>query len=412
MTVTEPTTTGTTTNRAMRLKAVCGGVVRLPGEPGYDAARTPWNMAFDQRPAAVGIPQTVEQLSRLVHHATRTGLRVAPQATGHGAGVLSGHDLSDVLLLRTSALKGVYVDAVHQIARVESGAVWEDVIEAAAPYGLTALHGSAPDVGVVGYTLTGGLSWYARKLGMAVNSVTAVELVTSTGEVVRADERNRPDLFWALRGGGGGANFGIVTALELRLYPIPDVYAGMLLWDISRADEVVRTWAEWTGTAPEEVTTSLRVMRFPPLPDLPPFLSGRSLVVIDGAVLLEDEPAGEVLAPLRALRPEMDTFGRMPATAVTRIHMDPEDPTPAVGAGTTLDRFDGDAVDAFLAEFGPGAQTPLFFVEVRQLGGALGRPAAGAGALPMLPASHTFLALGIAMSPEMAAVGRRLQRRR
>jgi FAD/FMN-containing dehydrogenase len=227
--------------------------------------------------------------------------------------------------------------------------------------------------------------------------------VTADGDVVRADADDHPDLFWAVRGGGG--NFGVVTALEFRLHPIADAYAGMLLWDLEAAPEVVRTWASWCATAPEEITTSLRIMRFPPIPALPDFLRGRSLVVVDGAALLEDDEAVSVLAPLRALAPEIDTFARMPATGVTEIHMDPVDPTAAVGAGTMLGRFDDTAVDAFLAAVGPGVETPVFIAELRQLGGALGRPAAGGGPLSHLPATHAAMFLAMAMTPEMAAAG-------
>jgi FAD/FMN-containing dehydrogenase len=141
-------------------------------------------------------------------------------------------------------------------------------------------------VGVSGYTLGGGIGWLGRKHGFATNSVTAVELVTADGELVRADAEQHADLFWAVRGGGG--SFGVVTALEFRLYPLPDVFAGMMLWDIEHAEPVLRRWAEWSVQAPDEVTTSFRIMRFPPMPELPEFLRGRSLVIVDGAVLGDD----------------------------------------------------------------------------------------------------------------------------
>jgi FAD/FMN-containing dehydrogenase len=377
--------------------------VHLPGEAAYDTGRTAWNLAAQQRPAAVALPRTVDEVSRLVRAASGAGLRVAAQNTGHAAATLVARGLDDVVLVRLNALAGVFVDPVKQTARVEGGALWRDVVAAATPHGLTALHGSSPHVGVTGYTLGGGLGFYGRKLGLAANSVVAVELVTADGEVVRADARDQSDLFWAVRGGGG--NFGIVTALEFRLHPIADAYAGMLLWDLEAAPDVVPTWATWCETAPEEITTSLRVMRFPPIPELPDFLRGRSLVVVDGAALLDDEDAARVLAPLRALGPEMDTFGRVPAAAVTEIHMDPVDPTAAVGAGTMLGRFDDEAVDAFLALVGPGVQTPVFIAELRQLGGALGRPAEGGGPLSHLPATHAAMFLAMAMTPEMAAAG-------
>jgi len=393
----------TSDHRAAELQDSCPATVHLPGEPAYDQGRAAWNLAAQQRPAAVAIPQTVTELTQVVRAARRVGLRVAAQNTGHAAATLVARGLDDVVLVRLHALAGVYVDPANRSARVEGGAVWRDVIAQASPHGLAPLHGSSPNVGVTGYTLGGGLSFYGRKHGLAASSVTGVELVDADGEVVRADARTNPDLFWAVRGGGG--NFGIVTALEFRLHPIADVYAGMMLWDLERADEVVHAWADWSATAPEEITTSLRVMRFPPIPELPEFLRGRRLVIVDGAALLDDDRAAEHLAVLRALEPEMDTFGRVPAAAVAEIHMDPVDPTPAVGAGMMLSRLDDAAVDAFLAAVGRGVETPVFMAELRQLGGALGRPAEDGGALAHLPGSHAAMFLAMAFTPEMAAAG-------
>jgi FAD/FMN-containing dehydrogenase/enamine deaminase RidA (YjgF/YER057c/UK114 family) len=389
---------------AAALRRACGPVVRLPGDPGYDDARTPWNVAVDQRPAAVAVPATVEEAAAVVAAAARLGLRVAPQSTGHGAAALPTR-LDDVVLVRTTGFASVQVDAARRTARVEGGAVWEQVVDAAAPHGLVALHGSSPDVGVSGYTLGGGIGWYARQLGLACNSVTAVELLDATGRLVRADADTEPDLFWAVRGGGG--SFGLVTAVELRLFPVADAYAGMLLWDIADAGAVLRHWARWSATAPDEVTTSLRVAHFPPMPELPDFLRGRSVVIVDGAVLGDDDRAAGLLAGLRALGPELDTFARVPAQAVTRIHLDPEGPTPSVGAGTTLARLDDDAVDAFLAAFGAGSGTSLLFAELRQLGGALARAEVGAGALARVDAAYAAFFVAIAATPELAAAGAR-----
>jgi FAD/FMN-containing dehydrogenase len=388
---------------AAALKASCPDVVHVPGDPGYDRGRAAWNLAVPQHPAAVAVPQTVTQLGQVVRAAARAGLRVAAQNTGHAAATLVPRGLDDVVLVRLNALSGVYVDPANQTARAEGGALWRDVIAQAAPHGLTALHGSSPHVGVVGYTLGGGLSFYGRKHGLAANSVTGVELVDADGEVVRADARTNPELFWALRGGGG--NFGIVTALEFALHPIADVYAGILLWPIDRAEDVARTWAAWSATAPDEVTTSFRIMRFPPMPELPDFLRGRSLAVVDGAVLLDDDAAAGQLAALRALAPEMDTFGRVPAAAVGEIHMDPVDPVPAVGAGTMLASLDDAAVTRFLDLVGPGVESPVFIAELRQLGGALARAADGSGAMSHLVGSHAAMFIAMAPTPEMGEAG-------
>ncbi len=376
--------------------------VHPAGQPTYDGARLPWNVAVDQRPAAVAEPRTADDVVAVVRAARATRLRVAAQGTGHNAGPLALQDLSDVVLIRTGALDGVTVDPERRVARVGAGVVWEAVVDAAAEHGLAALHGSSPDVGVVGYTLGGGTFVYSRALGLACHSLVAAELVLADGSAVRASADENPELFWALRGGGG--SFGVVTALELQLFELPTVHAGMLLWDGSRAEEVLRAWAAWAPGAPDEVTTSLRFLNVPPLPELPEFVRGRQVVAVDGAVLDSDERAAEVLAPLRALEPELDTFARVPAAAVVRLHMDPEGPTPSVSDSLLLDDLPDDAIDALLAAAGPGSGSSLLAAEVRQLGGALGRPASGA--LTHLDGRFLVFGVAVAPTPEAAAQGR------
>ncbi len=387
--------------RAHLLRGLCAGAVHLPGDAAYDEARVPWNVAVEQRPAAVAYPGSADEVSDIVRAAAASGLKVAPQGTGHNAGPLG--NLDDVVLLRTSGMTGVTIDPERKVARAEAGALWLDVVEAAAPYGLAALHGSSPDVGVVGYTLGGGIGWYARALGMSANHVVGLELVLGDGTQIRADADTNPDVFWAARGGGG--NFGIVTTIELQLFDIATAYAGMMLWDQEHAEKVLRTWAAWTETAPDCVSTSFRMMNLPPMPELPPFLRGRQLVVIDGAVLADDEQAAAVIADLRALEPEMDTFARVPAASLVRLHMDPEGPTPAVSASTILADLPDAAIETFLALTGRGSGSTLLAAELRQLGGALARPAEGAGVLPMLDGKFVLFGVAIAATPEMAAQG-------
>ncbi|MGI5239011.1 FAD-binding oxidoreductase [Dactylosporangium sp. CA-139066] len=384
------------TTIANSLRGLCGGAVHLPGDPGYDTARMPWNVAFDQRPAAVAYPADPAEAAEVIRAAAASGLRVAPQGTGHNAGPLGR--LDDVVLLRTSAMTAVSIDPARRTARAEAGALWIDVVEATAPHGLAALHGSSPDVGVVGYSLGGGIGWYARQHGLQTNSLTAIELVTAGGELVRADAEHNAELFWALRGGGG--NFGVVTAVEFDLFPITTAHAGWLVWDWREAARVIPAWAEWAADAPDHVTTALRLLQLPPMPQIPEAFRGRQLLVIDGATL--GDPG--VLAPLRALKPEMDTFADLPAAALSRLHMDPEGPTPGISTSAMLDRLDGAAIDAMLEASGPGSGTSLLVAaELRQLGGALGRPAPRHGALPRLDASFVFFACGIAAGPELAA---------
>jgi FAD/FMN-containing dehydrogenase len=380
---------------------LCNGAIHLPGDPGYDAARVPWNVAVDQRPAAVAYPATTREVADVVVAAARAGLRVAPQSTGHNARPLGA--LDDAVLVRTSAMTKVSIDAEQRIGRAEGGTLWLDVVNAAAEHGLAALHGSSPDVGVAGYSLGGGSGWYARKLGLQANNLTAVELVTADGSLVRADAETNTSLFWALRGGGG--SFGVVTALEFRLFPIETAYAGWLVWDWTDAEPVLRRWAEWSMAAPDEVTTSFRMLNVPPIPEMPEPFRGRKLAIIDGAVLGSDSEAEAIIAPLRALRPEMDTFARVPAASLARLHMDPEGPTPAVSDAAMLASLPDEAVDVLLAELSVAAGSTLLLAELRQLGGALGRPHPGAGALPQLDGAFAAFAATIAATPEIGEQG-------
>lgn len=392
-------TTGTATSAALR--AACGGAVHLPGDPGYDAARQAWNAHLDPRPAAVAYPSDARETGAVVRAARAAGLRVAPQSTGHNAGPLP--TLDDVVLLRTSAMREVRIDPVHLRARVGGGVIWEDVVRPAAGFGLATLHGSSPDVGVAGYSLGGGIGWYARQFGMQTNHLTAVELVTADGDLVRADEDHESELFWALRGGGG--NFGVVTALEFDLLPVQSAYAGWLVWDWTHAGPVLDAWADWAETAPDCVSTSFRILQLPPIEDVPEVLRGRKIVAIDGAVLADDESARRVIAPLRALRPDLDTFVRMAAVDLVRLHADPEGPTPVVADNCNVAALTPAARDAFVAHAGADSGSSLLMAELRQLGGALGRPDPRAGALPLLHGAAALFALAVPTDAESAARG-------
>jgi FAD/FMN-containing dehydrogenase len=377
------------------LRELCGGAVALPGDDGYDAARGGFNLALDPRPAAVVYPADASEVADVVRFARRMGLRVAGQTTGHNAGPLG--DLSGTILVKTSDMGGVAIDASSRIARVGAGVVWEDVVDAAAPHGLCALHGSSPTVGVAGYSLGGGMGWLARSHGLQTNSLTAVELITPEGELVRTDAEHDPELFWALRGGGG--NFGIVTALEFRLYALTEIYAGMLVWDWTEAARVLPVYADWAANAPDHVTTSFRIMQLPPLPEIPAPIRGRSIVIIDGAV--QGDP--DVLAPLRALEPEIDTFATIPAPALVRLHQDPEEPMPYVGDTALIRRLDADGIERLLQMAGPKSGSPLAIVELRQLGGALARRAPGHGAAGGIDADYVLFLCGMALDADMGA---------
>jgi FAD/FMN-containing dehydrogenase len=334
----------------------------------------------------------------VVGFARARGLQVAPQGTGHAAAPLGS--LEDTILLKTSRMRGVEIDPVTQRARAEAGALWGDVTGQAAEHGLAALAGSAADVGVVGYTLGGGIGWLARKHGLAANSVAAVEIVTADGWLVRADAENQADLFWAIRGGGG--SFGIVTAIEFALYPIAEVYAGALFFPWERSAEVLQAWRDWTETVPDEVTSLGRILQFPPIPDIPEHLRGRSFVVVEATYAGGEVEGAALVQPLRQLGPEIDTFGMIPATALQELHMDPPHPVPGVGDGMLLADADPEAIDALVATTGPGSGSPFVSVEVRHLAGALAKSSPSHGALSSLDADYALFAVGIPMSSDVA----------
>lgn len=406
-----------------RLDDLIAGRVFSPGEAGWDEARAAWNLAVDQRPVAVVIPEHVDDIAHTVATARALSLGVAPQGTGHNAGPLvAKNGLADAILLRTSQLRGVQVDAEQRIARVEPGALWGDVVAAVAPHGLAALAGSSHDVGVVGYTLGGGLSWLARSHGLAANQVLAVELVTADGQQRRVDAEHDPELFWALRGGGG--DFGIVTAMEFRLFPIAEIVAGALFWPLERSEDVMQAWAEWTRTVPDSVTSVGRVLRFPPMPELPPFLSGKSFVVVEAAIQESPERADELLAPLRALGPDMDSVHPQPVAELLQLHMDPPTPVPGYGDGMLLSELSPAAVRAFVDAVGPDSDCALLSAEIRHAGGVVAPDAAYAsaadrrtpepGVMAGLDAEYVVFGVGIAVPGSgealAASLGRLLSR--
>jgi FAD/FMN-containing dehydrogenase len=381
-----------------RRSAASPAILSFPGDPGWDEARRAWNLAVDQRPAAVALPETVDDVVAAVDYARTVGLRVAVQGTGHGA----RHDLLDgTLLVNMARMTGVEIDAGARVARVAAGTIWIDVVDAAIEHGLTALHGTAQDVGVVGYSLGGGIGWLARTHGLSSSSVLSAQVVTADGEVVRADPKTNEDLFWALRGGGG--SFGVVTEVEIALYPVTEAYAGWLIWPMERAAEVLGAWAEWTREAPEEVTSVGRLLQLPPIPELPEILRGRQVVVVEAAYQGDEASGRELLAPLLALEPEIDTFGTVPARALTELHQDPPAPVPGVGDGWMLDSLDARGAEAIVEAARMDGTAPLVSVEVRHLEGALGRPDPNGGVLSHLEASYAMYSVGSTMGPVTAA---------
>ncbi|SEP94424.1 FAD-binding protein [Microlunatus flavus] len=377
-----------------------------PGEPAYVEATATYNLAAPLHPAAAVVARSSADVVAAVRAAREAGLAVRSQTTGHGAGAQAS--LADTLLVRTAFDAPVRVDPAARTARVPAGTTWAAVVAAAEPYGLAALHGSSPTVGVVGYLLGGGLSFYGRRFGVAANHVRSITVVLADGREVETSAEVEPALFWALRGGGGG--FGVVTEVEVELVEMNLVVTGGTFWDAADAAVVAPLWEAWTTTAPPEVATSLRLMNLPPLPGVPPVLVGRQVLVLDGAaqaptvddVERAQAVAHDLLDPLRSVAtPLLDTWHPAPPSALTLTHLDPPDPMPYAGESALLRTLGAAGVAGFLEAAGPGSGTTIVAAELRQLGGAFGAPDRTGGAFDRTDAAFAYQGLGLA-TPETA----------
>ena len=372
-----------------RLGDELSGDVVHPDDAGWDEARQAWNLAVDQRPAAVVFPESADDVAATVVFAAANRFKVAFNGGGHNAGPI---DWSvDTLLVRTERMTSIEIDLAGRRARVEAGVLGRPLAQAAGEHGLCYLSGTSPDAGVVGYVLGGGYSWMIRKFGLAANSVLAVELVMADGRKVRTDAESEPDLFWAVRGGGG--SFGAVTALELRLEPISEIYAGCLFWPIERAREVLKAWREWADTVPDECESIGRMLQLPDVPFLPEHLRGRSFVLVEQAFLGSETDGIALVQPLRGLDPEFDTVATMPTSELSLVNMDPDFPLPYAGDGILLDAFTPAAIDVLVETF---VGSPLLHVEVRHLGGALLSRAPDDGCLDTVEQPFLLFTFGLA----------------
>ena len=374
------------------------GKVVLPDDAGFDAARQAWSLAVDQRPSAVVFPESAADVAAAVRLARALGQRIAPQGTGHNAEPLGS--LVNTILLKTQRMRAVAIDPAARTARVEAGVLAGQLAEAAAAHGLAAVTGTAASVGVVGYTLGGGIGALSRRFGLASSRVRAVDLVTAGGELVRADHEHLPELFWALRGGGG--SFGVVTALEIELLPVTRAYAGTLWYPIERAVEVLHTWRELLEAGPpEELSTIGRMVSFPPVPEAPEAVRGKSFALVHVYHVGDRAQADGLLEPLRALGPVNDTVRTVPMPSLREVHMDSPQPVPVAGDGLMLGDLPAEALDALLEVAMPGGGPQLATVELRHLEGELARAQPQHAAVASIPAKHALYAGGFAPTPDI-----------
>ncbi|MFE7785048.1 FAD-binding oxidoreductase [Streptomyces nigrescens] len=348
------------------------GPVLVPGDDGYDAERSGFQLARQHRPAVIVGARGAEDVVAAVRFARDQGLPVAVQATGHGLSAATDGGL----LISTRRMAGVRVDAAAGTAHVEAGVVWGQVVEAAAPHGLAPLNGSSPGVGVISYTLGGGVGVLARTYGFAADQVRSVGLVTADGRLRHLTADTDPELFRALLGGGHG--LGVVTAMEFGLVPVARLYGGQLVFGAEQIDEALAAYLRWTETVPDALTSSLALIAYPDLPQLPGSLRGRYLAHIRIACTGSAAEGERLVAPLRAVGPRVsDDLREMPYAESHTIHRDPSDPHAYDGDNALLSGLDAAALRRVAALTGPSAPV-MTVVQLNHLGGAL---SAGTGAV-------------------------------
>ncbi|MDA0563294.1 FAD-dependent oxidoreductase [Streptomonospora sp. S1-112] len=360
----------TTIDSAAVARALEGRVaapVHLPGTDAYTAACTGYQLLAPHRPAAVVAARDAEDVRAAVAAAASLGVPVAVQATGHGRGA----PLEGGVLISTAAMDEVRVDPEAGTAWVAAGAPWRRVIAEAAPHGLAPLSGSMPGVGAVAYTLGGGVGLLSRRHGFAADHVRRLEVVTPDGVARTATARSEPELFWALRGGGGG--FGVVTGMEIGLVPVERIYGGALYFDTAHVPGVVDAWRRWTATVPEELTSAVTMLPFPDIPALPEPLRGRHVAQVQIAFAGPAEEGARLVAPLRGMgEPLLETLRDLPYAESGAVFDEPEQPHGYRSRALLLKGVDPGAAAA-LTE-GAGRKAPLMcVVGLRHLGGALDR---------------------------------------
>ncbi|MFI6872818.1 FAD-binding oxidoreductase [Streptomyces sp. NPDC050400] len=346
-----------------------------PGDAGYDDELAGFQTGFAQRPDVVFTAATADDVVAAVAHAAAEGLPVAVQATGHGL----PDDTEGGVLVSTRRMTEVVVDPAARTVRIGAGARWGAVVEAAAEHGLAPLNGSAPSVGAVGYTLGGGLGILAREFGYTADHVRAVDVVTADATLRHVTHDSDPELFGGLL--GGGANLGVVTAIEVGLVPVTRLYGGSLAHDgrVTDPADLVRDYVAWASTVPETLTSSLAALVYPDVPAMPPHLRGTYLVSVRIAFTGDAAEGERLVAPLRAaLGPAVsDTVREMPYGESHTIHSDPDFPHAYYGDSVFLDELDVAAVTELFALSGPAADG-MHVVQLNHLGGALSRPALNA----------------------------------
>ncbi len=355
------------------LHAALDGRLILPGDDRYDGARTVFYGGFERRPAAIALPKTAKEVAHAILLARESGLKLAVRSGGHSN---AGHGAVDGgLVLDLRQMRGLQIDPKTRTAWAQSGLTAGEYTSEAAAFGLASGFGDTASVGLGGITLGGGVGYLVRKHGLTIDHLLAAEIVTADGQILAADEWTNPDLFWAIRGGGG--NFGVATRFQFRLHEVNMVYGGMIV--LPATPEVIAGFIGAAEAAPDELSTIANIMPAPPMPFLPAGLHGK-LILLGLMVYAGSQDAGaQAVAPFRALaKPHADLLRPMRYPEIYPPEDESYHPT-AVGHTMFLERVDL-AVAGTILEYLHNLDAPMRVAQLRVLGGAMARVPAAATA--------------------------------
>ncbi len=374
------------------------GTILRPGDEAYDTARLVHNRAVDRHPSLIVKAASAADVARTVVFARDSGLELAVRGGSHS---LAGFGTSEGgVVLDLSAMKGLHIDPERRLAWAQAGLTAGEYTAAAGEHGLATPFGDTGSVGLSGLTLGGGIGWLVRKHGLAIDALVSVEIVTADGRIIMASEHEHPDLFWAVRGGGG--NFGVVTRFQFCLYPVGMIFGGALFMPPTR--EVLRSLGPIAASAPEGLSTISFLMAAPPAPFIPAELHGQLtlaiMFVFDG-----DAEAGQAaIEPFRQVAtPMAEMVMPMPYPGIYQMLKDAENPAPAAHRSLFLDVLDDAAIDAIL-EHTAAATSPATMTQIRILGGAMARVPAGATAFAHRDAGVMIIIIALYEDPAEAPI--------
>jgi len=383
------------------LEQQVGNRLILPGDSRYDETRKVWNAAIDKKPAAIVVCRSEEDVKAAVQFAREKNLSISIRGGGHHVGGFAV--CNDGLMIDLSQMRKVKVDAERRVAIVEGGTTLGDIDTETQKHGLATPTGTISETGVAGLALNGGIGYLRGKYGLTCDNLVGARVVTEKGSVLYVNEENHPDLFWALRGGGG--NFGVVTTFEFALYPVgPEVFALDVLYDLKDFKQILHNAQAFLAAAPDEaVSINFTAAVLPPAPFLPEFLHFREVVMAIGMYAGDAKEGEKVMQPLRELaQPIMDNTAVIPYVNLQK-KLDPMVPphVPVYGTSFYLDELNEEVMDILLSKM-ERAPAPSFLVQLWSLGGQMNRVPANATPLAIRKAQYVLLVDGMEIGDEGA----------